>query len=94
MRRLAACREHVRLDDEFIIKLLEREVARHDPEVRISLGTPAQFRACHDMLVSFFQIGCAEGCGITPASHRGGGATHFFQITQNVDWAFWRGRWA
>ena len=34
-----------------------------------------------------------RGTGITPSSHRGGGATWFFQATGNLELTRWRGRW-
>ena len=89
MRRLSARREHVRLDDAGIVRLLEAEAAVHSLDQKLFPGTAAQFRACHDYLVAFFGIACAEGLGLTPGSHRGGGATHLFQVSQSLDLTQW-----
>ena len=66
MRRLSARREHVRLDDVGIVRFLEAEAAVHGADERLFAGTAAQFRACHDYLVAFFGIACAEGRGPDP----------------------------
>ncbi len=47
----------------------------------------------HDALVSLFGFPPFGGIGIIPASHRGGGATWFFQAIGNVELTPWRGRW-
>ena len=47
----------------------------------------------HDALVTFFAVPPVDGTGITPASHRGGGATWFFQETGSLELTKWRGRW-
>ena len=35
-----------------------------------------------------------EGVGLTPASHRAGGATTFYHLFEDTEWIRWRGRWA
>ena len=35
-----------------------------------------------------------DGFGITPASHRGGGATLSFERTGDLELTRWRGRWS
>ena len=51
-------------------------------------------RKYHDHLVSFFGVPAFDGTGITPASHRRGGATLSFQRTGNLELTRWRGRWS
>ena len=98
MRRLTARREHVRVDDPWIAFLLTAWFRHLLPEQRLlDAGSPRrtahEYRQMHDALVSFFGVPPVDGTGITPASHRGGGATWFFQATGNLELTRWRGRW-
>ena len=43
--------------------------------------------------MQFFGIAATEAHGLTPASHRGGGATFFFQQGEDLPRTQWRGRW-
>ena len=46
---------------------------------RLLKFTDAALRCMHGHLVSVFGISSVDGQGITPASHRGGGATHRYR---------------
>ena len=67
--------------------------AQQDPSSKVWPGKPTTFRKYHDVLVRFFQIPAVDRTGVTPASHRGGGATHLFFLTNDVTTVQWRGRW-
>ena len=56
-------------------------------------GTCQHFRRCHGAVAQFFGIVATEAHGLTPASHRGGGATFFFQQSEDLPRTQWRGRW-
>ena len=93
-RRIAARREHVRIDDCMVVDLLEVWLPRLQPSQRLFAFTASQMRKLHDHLVSFFGIPTMDGFGITPASHRGGGATLSFERTGDLELTRWRGRWS
>lgn len=98
MRRLTARREHVRVDDPWFAFLLTAWFQHLEPhqqllDTRSKARTAQEYRAMHDALVTFFSVPPSDGSGITPASHRGGGATWFFQATGNLELTRWRGRW-
>ena len=93
MSYLGARWEHVILDEPLVIDLLEALWPRLPPHRRIFFGSPSLFRRMHDALVSHFGISTTDGVGLTPASHRGGGATRLFQTTGNVSLVQWRARW-
>ena len=92
-RRVAARRQHVRFDDPALINLLEAWLPRVRPGPRLWAGSATQFRAAHNALVQFFGVSSLDGVGITPASHRGGGATWFFECTDDLPRTQWRDRW-
>ena len=54
----------------------------------------SQMRKSHDHLASFFGVPALDGTAITPASHRGGGATLSFERTGNLELTRWRGWWS
>ena len=75
MRRLRARREHVRVTCPMTVALLEAWLAPVPPDTVLFQLRPSEFRALHDKVVRFFGLGTADGVGLTPASHRGGGAS-------------------
>ena len=93
-RRITARREHVRLEDPMLIYMLELWLPRLAPNTRLFPMTYDNMRKYHDSLVTFFGIAASDGNGLTPASHRGGGATWMFEQTGDLDLTRWRGRWA
>ena len=92
-RKVAARQQHVRIDEPSLISLLESFAIFEQPAASIWQGTRAQFVACHNALVSKLGIGICDGSGLTPASHRGGGATWLFEESGSLDTVRWRGRW-
>ena len=85
--------EHATLDDPLLIELLEALIPRLPRRRRFFTGSPTDFRRRHDALVAYFGIQTIDGLGLTPASHRGGGATRLFQATGDLALVQWRARW-
>ena len=94
MRRLRARREHVKITDGIVVDFLEWIMQGIAADQDLFSFKPAQLRRWHNSLVSFFNISTVDGVGITPASHRGGGATALFNQSENLDLTRWRGRWS
>lgn len=94
MRRLAARREHVTIDDEEVIQLVEKMCKDKDRNQRIFPGSAAQFRVLWNQLCGALHISHVDQVGMTPASLRAGGATFWFQLRDNSEWVRFRGRWA
>ena len=93
-RRITARREHVKVEDSIVVDLLELWLPRLRPEQPLFPMKAENMRKYHDSLVTFFGVPAADGLGLTPASHRGGGATWTFEQTGDLDLTRWRGRWA
>ncbi len=85
--------EHVRVDEELLIHVLEVWTLGWPANRRLFSSSYATFRKVHDALVRFFGVCTDEGVGITPGSHRGGGATFMFQELEDLNKTHWRGRW-
>ena len=95
MRRLAARREHVRITDLLVLETLEAWMLDAAPTTPLFSCKAHELRRGHDQLVKFFGISCCDGVGLTLASHRAGGAIHFFVDTEGgVERCRWHGRWA
>ena len=77
-----------------IVTLLEAWLARVPPDTILFQLKPSEFRALHDKVARFFCLATADGVGVTPASHRGGGAMAFFEECQCLDLVRWAGRWS
>ncbi|CAK0902320.1 unnamed protein product [Prorocentrum cordatum] len=92
-RHKAARLQHVRVDDEIAVPLLEAWLARLAPQERLWTGSAAQFRAAHDAVTRFLGISTADGVGLTPASLKAGGATWHFEQWENLPMLQWQGRW-
>ena len=67
------------------VTLLEAWLARVPPDTILFQLKPWEFRALHDKVARFFGLATADGVGVTPASHRGGGATALFEECQSLD---------
>ena len=93
-KRIAARREHVKVEDRMIVDLLSAWLPRLPPDVRLFQFSASRMRVYHDHLVAFFGVPCRDGEGITPASHRGGGAILCFERSGSLDLTRWRGRWS
>ena len=94
MKHVTARREHALIEEQRLVQFLEAWLPTLPRANLIFNGTPASYRRCHDLLVQFFGVGISDGSGITPASHRGGGATWFYRTTRDLQETRWRGRWA
>ena len=74
--------------------MLEVMLAGGAADTPLFSWTPSQMRKLHDQVVRFLGIPTSDGIGITPGSHRGGGATALFESTGSLDFVRWRGRWS
>ena len=92
-RKVAGRLQHVRLVQPRLLEVLEAMLERLGPQWSLWRGTAKHFDHCHKALVAFFGISTEDGTGLTPASHRGGGATWLFEATESLDIVKWRGRW-
>ena len=93
MRRVSARREHVACDCTALVRLCELLLPRLQQQKTILCCDVRDYRKAHDFLVSFFGIAAKDGVGLTPASHRGGGATHRFRMGVDLERIKWHGRW-
>ena len=93
MRRIRARRECAKLDCLVLIRMFEVTVTGVAADTSLFSWTPSQMRKLHDDVVRFLGIPTVGGIGITPGSHRGGGATALFESTGSLDFVRWRGRW-
>ena len=84
----------MRIDDFMVVDLLEAWLPRLSASQQLFGFSASQMRAYHDHLVAFFNVPVTDGVGLTPAFHRGGGATLCFERTGNLEQTRWRGRWA
>ena len=92
MRRMRARREHVKITDPVVVDLLEHFMAGIHPQTTLFPYSAGQLRAWHDVLAKYFRVSTVDGVGITPASHRGGGATALFNQSECLDLTRWRVR--
>ena len=67
---------------------------RLQPSQRIWPASPAAFRKRWDAVARALRLPIGQGSGVTPASLRGGGATAFYELTEDVDRLRRRARWA
>ena len=94
MKRLRARREHVKISCSLTVRLLEAWLVGLPPETVLFDFKPGVFRKLHDSVVRHFGFSIRDGIGLTPASHRGGGATALFERSQDLDLVRWTGRWS
>jgi hypothetical protein len=93
-KRLAR-RQHSRISDEFVVRLLDSVFGDYPMESRLCPFTASAFRSRWDAI--FRHLGVSTRSvdrGITPGSLRGSGATYFYIETEDVQRIAWRGRWA
>ena len=69
-------------------------LGRLQPSQRIWPASPAAFRKRWDAIARALRLPIGQGSGVTPASLRGGGATAFYELTEDVDRLRRRARWA
>ncbi|CAK0817211.1 unnamed protein product, partial [Prorocentrum cordatum] len=88
-RRLAARRQRARFDEPVLLDLLVAWLPRTPERQRPRADSAFQRRRA---LVSQLGVPASNG-GITPASHRAGGATFFFESNDNLAQTRRRGKW-
>jgi len=94
-RRLAARRQHVRIDDQLVVSALRRwwPCADGAAEQHLFLGTRGDFSLMFVALLRELGLDTAPGERLTPACLRPGGATWLFHETDSPDLVRFRGRW-
>ena len=86
-------RRFARIDDPGFVVLARRTRLQLAARDKIWPDSYAHFVAAHAALVAHFGIDTTDGVGITPASHRTGGATFYFIAGVPLDVIRWHGRW-
>ena len=94
MRRLAARREHVRIDDADLIRGVLKFTEGLKPQELLFLGSQLDFTAAFRKLVVKLGVPYGQGTGLTPASLRAGGATFWYHRTDSTEFVRFRGRWS
>lgn len=90
-----ARRQHSRIDDISIIKLVEAAFGSYQLEQPLYRGSSAQFRRQWNCVMTKLGIPCRQELrGATPGSLRGSGATFLYTTVQDIPLIAWRGRWA
>jgi len=94
-RRLAARRQHVRIDDQLVVPALRRwwPAGGGTAGQRLFLGSRLDFNDMFTALLAELGLDTAPGERLTPACLRPGGATWLFQETDSPDLVRFRGRW-
>jgi integrase len=94
-RRLAARRQHVRLDDQFVVPLLAAAWPKSMAALqrRIFGGSRLQWNSCFTALVRELHLEGGMAARLTPACLRPGGATWYYQETDSPEQVRFRGRW-
>ena len=93
MRRKGARLEHVRLCEAGLAKFAKVLLQGRETNDLI-LGVAASVATKLFLtLATFFGVSTVDGCGVSWASLRGGGATHRYLIGQLLDDIRWDGRW-
>ena len=85
MKRLRARREHVKISCSLTVGLLEAWLRGMPPELILFDIKPSVFRRLHDAVASHFGFSTRDGIGLTPSSHRGGGATTLFERSNDLN---------
>ena len=89
-RRRGAKIQHVKLNDPFAVRFLEKNWANLLPDELLYLGSPNMFRRRWDKILTI--LGLPRSLGLTPASLRPGGAISAFQEGTAVNDLLWRMR--
>ena len=94
MRRLAARREHVLVEQPAATNFLEQVLSGRDPEDLLYREGPRSLTAAFAEVVRVLGLPLGDLTGLTFASLRAGGATWLFEVTRDLELVRWRGRWA
>jgi len=93
MRWLTARREFVKLEDHWFVALAGAICHNKASAARTWPVSYALFCTAHAAILERLHISPTEGAGLTPASHRTGGATFYFTLCYGLDWIRCHGRW-
>eukprot|EP00438_Fugacium_kawagutii_P013194 Skav217934 [mRNA] locus=scaffold2849:87967:95034:+ [translate_table: standard] len=90
-----ARRQHGRIDDEFIIWIVEKLFFHLPLDEKLFPGSISQFRRLWNHVMQRLGIPYKQSSkGATPGVFRGSGATYLYAVSEDVNWIAWRGRWA
>ena len=90
-----AQRQHGRIDDEFAIRIIKSIFGSFARDSFLYPASAHTFRRQWDAIMSRLGIPHrAASQGATPGVLTGGGATHLYQQTENLQMIAWRGGWA
>ena len=90
-----ARRQHGRVDDLPLIRVLERIFSELPLDCRLFDGSINLFRKQWNATMRRLGIPCSQqGHGARPGSLRGSGATYLYGRAEDIPWIAWRGRWA
>ena len=94
MRRLAARREHVLVEQPSLTSFLEQVLADREGEELLFRNGPRGLTTAFDEVVRVLGLPRGDLTGLTLASLRAGGATWLFESTRDLELVRWRGRWS
>lgn len=90
-----ARRQHARIDDDFVISLLEVIFKTTALDEKLYPASLSLFRKQWNAIMQSLGIPFKQECrGATPGTLTGSGATFLYGRTEDVPWIAWRGRWA
>jgi len=89
-----ARRQHARIDEQLCVHFLQLLVAALPSRQRLWTLGYNEFVKRHRIILRVLGIPVEGPMAITPASHRAGGATFYYQLYEDIPWLAWRGRWA
>ena len=93
-RWAGARRQLARVDEWWVTMMAQKLLGDLPPSQRIWPASPASFRKRWDAVARALRMPVTQGSGVTPASLRGGGATAFYELTEDADRLRRRARWA
>jgi hypothetical protein len=85
--------QYVRIDDEVLVPFASALWTGAPESAPLLAHTPYFFRKRWDQVLQFLGVPCTSLEGLTPASLRAGGATHYFSESRDLDLVRWQGRW-
>ena len=93
-RWAGARRQLARVDDWWVTAMAEKLLGRLSPAQRIWPLSAGAFRKRWDAIARVLHVPSHQGSGLTPASLRGGGATSFYELSEDIDLLRRRARWS
>jgi len=92
-RHLNARVQLARCDEGPVVELLQAVVGDLQPSAQLWPLSASAFRRRWDAVAAALRISSTTGAGMTPGSLRGGGATQFFVLTEDLVRLQLRARW-